>query len=178
MEVKILVAGGTCSGKSTLASCIANHTGYPVTSVGKCLWGYAKETNLPHTAEDLQSLGLELIAQLGNDGFLQWIISHSPNIQQEQSFIIDGVRQLGMYESVKKMFSKNVLVYCVCDKETRITRLMSRDGISKDDAERILSLPLEQSVISLELQADLVFQPENSVNDFLAKLDALMIKLS
>ncbi len=177
MNIKILIAGGTCSGKSTLAKLIAGHTGYPIASFGGILRNYARASNLPLTVESLQNLGQGLISQLGYDGFLQWVIDHSPNISWDGPLVLDGVRHAAMHESLKKVFSTNILVYCVCGKEMQLARMMSRDGISREDAERILSHPLEQFIIDMEPRANLFFRPRDSIDDFLVQLDALIAKL-
>ena len=174
MNIKIFIAGGACSGKSVLARCIADHTGYPVTSFGGCLRNYAREAKLPLTIESLQSLGQGLISQLGYDGFLQWIISHSSDVQWDNALILDGVRHIAMYDSLKKAFPANVLVCCVCDRETQIVRMMDRDKVSRENAEHILLHPLEQFVSDLVSQTHLLFHPEDSLEDFLDQLDTLI----
>ena len=174
MNTKILIAGGTCSGKSTLAHRIADYTGYQVTSFGKILRDYARKVNLSLTVESLQNLGQGLISKLGYDGFLQWITDHSSGVSWDKSLVLDGVRHIAMYDSLKKVFPANVLVYCVCDRETQIVRIMDRDKVSREDAERILLHPLEQFVSDLAAQAHLFFRPEDSLEDFLAQLDALI----
>jgi dephospho-CoA kinase len=177
VNIKILIAGGTCSGKSTLAHRIADHTGYPVTSFGRILRDYARKANLPLTVESLQNLGQSLISQLGYDGFLQWITDHSSGVSWNEPLVLDGVRHVAMYDSLKKAFPVNVLVYCVCDRETQIVRMIDRDEVSREDARRILLHPLEQFVSDLASRAHLFFRPENSLEDFLAQLDALIAKL-
>lgn len=174
---KIFLAGGTCSGKSTLARRIATHTGYPLTSFGDSLRQYAASTGLPSTREALQQLGQELIDKLGYDGLLQWTIEQSPHIQWNQALVLDGVRHVALYEHLARMFPQNVLVYCVCDKETQLARLMNRDGISREEAEHILSHMLEKLVSTLEPKAHLFFRPGDSTEDFLAQLDAFIAKL-
>lgn len=176
MNVKILIAGGTCSGKSTLAKLIAGHTGYPITSFGGILRNYARESNLPLTVESLQNLGQGLISHLGYDRFLQWVISRSPDVSWDGPLVLDGVRHAAMHESLKRAFPANVLVYCVCGKETQLERMMNRDGISREDGKRILSHPLEQFIGDIEPQANLFFRPGDSMNDFLAQLDALVAR--
>ena len=177
MNIKILVAGGTCSGKSTLAHRIAVHTSYSAISFGGILRNYALKTNLPLTVESLQNLGQELISKLGYDRFLQWIISHSSSVSWDESLVLDGVRHIAMYESLKKAFPPNFLVYCACNKETQLERMINRDMVSIEDAKRILSHPLEQFVRDLESQAHLFFRPGDSMEDFLAQIDAFIAKL-
>lgn len=171
MSVKIFIAGGTCSGKSTLAKTIADRTGYPAASFGGILRDYARMSNLPLTIESLQNLGQGLISQLGYDRFLQWIIAHSPAVPWQGSIVLDGVRHKAMHESLKRTFPASILVYCVCDLETQIERMMKRDKVSRENAVRVLSHPLEQFISDMEPQADLFFRPENSIEDFLDQLD-------
>lgn len=172
--MKILIAGGAASGKSTLARRIADHTGYPVASFGGCLRSYARGHNLPLSVESLQNLGQRLITQLGYDGFLQWVIAHSPNVLWEEPLILDGVRHVTMYNAIKKVFPRNVLIYCVCDREKQIARMIERDKVSRNEAEHVLSHPLERFIIDIESQAHLLFRPENSLEDFLDQLDTLI----
>jgi len=174
MSIKILIAGGTCSGKSTLAKHITEHTGYPITSFGGCLRDYARGAGYSLTVESLQNLGQGLISQLGYDGLLQWVIAHSPDVQWDKALILDGVRHVAMYDSLKKTFPLNVLVYCACDKETQTARMMNRDGISRENADRILSHSLERFVADLKSHAHLLFRPEDSVADFLDQLDVFI----
>jgi dephospho-CoA kinase len=177
MNLKILIAGGTCSGKSTLARCIASHLGYPITSFGGCLREYATEMDLPLFIESLQQLGQGLIDTLGYDGFLQWIIEHSPHIRWDDALILDGVRHTAMYESISSVFPTNVLICCVCDQETQLTRLMNRDKMCRGEAERIISHPLERFISELEPQATLLFRPGDSMENLLQRLDVCITKL-
>ena len=177
MDTKIYVAGKICSGKSTLAKKIVEHTGYPLISFGGILKNHLVKSDLPVTRESLQRIGQELIDQLGYNGFLQWSIEHSPQIQWNSPLIIDGLRHGVIYSRLVEMFPRGVLIYCICDQETQLARLMARDQISEDEARRILSHETEQYVSELEPQANLFFRPVNSTDDFLAQIDALIARL-
>ena len=174
MDTKVYVAGKICSGKSTLAKKIAEHTGYPLISFGGILKDHLVKSDLPVTRESLQHIGQGLIDQLGYDGFLQWSIVHSPQIQWDKSLVVDGLRHGAIYSRLVERFPHSVLVYCVCDQETRLARLMARDQISEDEARRIFSHETEQYVSELEPQAHLFFRPECSLEDFLDQLDTLI----
>lgn len=151
--------------------------GYPLISFGGILKGHLVRNDLPVTRESLQRIGQELIDQLGHDGFLQWSIKHSPQIQWNGPLIVDGVRHGAIYTRLIETLPRCVLVYCVCDPETQLARLMARDRISEDAALQILSHETERYVSELEPQANLFFRPEDSTSDFLAQLDALIAKL-
>lgn len=174
MKVKIYVAGKICSGKSTLAKRIAEHTGYPLISFGGILKNHLVKSDLPITRESLQRIGQELIDQLGYEGFVQWSIEHSPEIQWDGHLIVDGLRHGVIYNHLVDKFPRSFLVYCACDPKTQLARLMARDRINEEEARRILSHGTEHYVSELEPQANLVFRPEDSLEDFLARLDALI----
>jgi len=72
------------------------------------------------------------------------------------------------------MFPQNILVYCDCNREIQLGRLLNRDGITRDDAHRILSHMLEKSVSTLKPKAHLFFRPEDSTEDFLVRLSTLI----
>lgn len=177
MNIKICVAGKICSGKSTLARQIATRTSYPLVSFGGILKDHLVRSDLPVTRAMLQSLGQELINQLGYKGFLQWTIEHSPQIQWSGALIIDGLRHGVIYSRLVEMFPRTVLVYCSCDPETQITRLVERDRVDREGAERIISHETERYIAELESQANLFFRPEDSIENFLAQLDAFIAKL-
>ena len=174
MDIKICVAGKICSGKSTLAKKIAERTGCPLISFGEILKDHLVKSDLPVTRETLQRIGQELIDQLGYDGFLRWSIKHSPQIQWNDPLVIDGLRHGAIYSRLVEMFPRSILVYCVCDPETQLARLMNRDQMNTDEARQILSHETEQYVSELEPQVHLFFRPENSLEDFLVRLDALI----
>jgi dephospho-CoA kinase len=174
LETKIYVAGKICSGKSTLARKISEHTGYPLISFGGILKDHLVKSDPPVTRGGLQLIGQELINQLGYEGFLRWSIEHSPQIQWDHSLVVDGLRHGVIYNHLVERFPHNVLVYCVCDQETQIARLIVRDQISEDEAREILSHETEQYVSELESHAHLFFRPEDSVMDFLDQLDVFV----
>jgi len=166
--------GKICGGKSTLAKKIAERTGYPLISFGGILKDHLVRSDLPVTRESLQRIGQELIDQLGYNGFLRWSIEHSPQIQWNDSLVIDGLRHGAIYSRLVGMFPRSILVYCVCDPETQLARLMNRDQINTEEARQILSHETEQYVSELEASANLFFRPGDLADDFLAQLDALI----
>ncbi len=177
MNLKILIAGGTCSGKSTLACHITEHTGYSSISFGSILRKYSSENGLPLSVEALQELCKNLIDRLGYEKFLRWMIEHSPHVRWDEALIIDGVRHTSMYDSINRMFPTNVLVYCVCDKETQLIRLINRNRLPRKDVERIISHSLEKFIIEFEQHAHLFFRLGDSIESFLTQLDVLIAKL-
>lgn len=177
MSIKICVAGTICSGKSTLARKTVEYTGYPLISFGGILKDHLSKSDLLVTRETLQRTGQELIDQLGYDGFLQWSIEHSPQIQWDKPLIVDGLRHRIIYSRLMEIFPRSILVYCVCDPETQLERLMARDRIDGNEARQILSHETERYVSELESQANLFFRPGDPTKDFLVQLDVFIAAL-
>lgn len=177
MDIKICMAGKICSGKSTLARKIATHTGYRLVSFGGILNNHLVKSDLSVTRDTLQSLGQELINQLGYEGFLQWSIEHSPHIRWDSALVIDGLRHGAIYSRLVEIFPQTILIYCNCDPETQITRLMERDKVDRNKAEQIILHETEWYIAELESQANLFFWPGDSIEDFLAQLDVFIAKL-
>lgn len=170
MSVKICVAGKISSGKSTLAKVMSSQIGFPIVSFGGILRDYSMINGLPSKRTNLQRFGQEIIDQFGFEGFIKWTISHSA-VSWDGSLIIDGLRHKEIYEHILNMFPQTLLVYCDCDLETQISRTVARDGIGENEAKQILSHETEMHVEELRAVAQLVFQPNDRVEDFIKKLD-------
>jgi len=171
MNLKICIAGKICSGKSTVARAVAVHTRYPFTSFGDILRKYSVKSGLSASREVLQSLGQDLIDRFGHEGFLKWSIDHSPYIRWDDVLIIDGLRHEVIYRCLVELFPASVLVYCVCDRETQLSRLMNRDKITRTEAEKIISHKTDAYVDELESKAHIVYRPECEISSFLSHLD-------
>ena len=90
MNVKVCIAGKIACGKSTITEAIARHTGFPQVSFGNVLRKYFEEQDLPQTRKALQNLGQKILDEYGYEGFLEWTIKHSPDINWGGSLLIDG----------------------------------------------------------------------------------------
>lgn len=170
MNLKICVAGKISSGKSTLVRAVSSHIGFPIISFGGILRDYSISKGLPVKRTDLQRLGQEIIDQFGFGGFFKWMLEHSTTSWNE-SLIIDGLRHKDIYGHIIGMFPQTLLVYCDCDLKTQISRMIARDGIGENEARQILSHETEMHVEGLRAVAQLVFQPDDRVEDFIKQLD-------
>ena len=173
MNLKICVAGKICSGKSTLVRAISSHIDFPIISFGGILRDYSLDNGLSIARKDLQEFGQNLIDQLGFEGFLRWSMSHSV-ISWDNSIIIDGLRHREIYWHILQMFPQTFLVYCGCDLKTQISRLMTRDDMGELEAERIILHKTEMGVEELRAEAQLIFQPDYPIRDFLNELDDII----
>ena len=75
------------------------------------------------------------------------------------------------------MFPRTLLVYCDCDLKTQISRMVTRDGIGESEARQILSHETEMHVEGLRAVAQLVFQPDDRVEDFLKGLNGFISQM-
>lgn len=176
MNVKICVAGKICSGKSTMASRIAEQIECPMVSFGGVLRHYSERNKLPAGRKGLQELGKQLINQFGFEGFLEWIIKES-SIDWSYPLVLDGVRHIKIYGYMAKKFSNTILVYCDCDEETQIVRLRTRDGIRENDAKQIISHTTESGVENLRAIAHMVFQSNFMLDEFLHELNNFISRM-
>ena len=176
MNLRICVAGKISSGKSTLVKAIFLHVGFPIISFGGILRDYSMSNGLPATRRDLQQLGQEIIDRLGFEGFVKWMVNHSA-VSWDSSLIIDGLRHVEIYGHILRMFPQALLVYCDCNLKTQISRMITRDGIGENEAKQILSHETEMHVEGLRAVAQLIFQPNDRVENFMKGLDGLISQM-
>lgn len=175
MNVKVCIAGKIACGKSTITEAIARHTSFPRISFGNILRKYSKEQNLPQTREALQDLGQKILDEYGYGGFLEWTIEHSPNINWNGPLLIDGLRHLAVYECILEMFPSTILVYCNCNVQTQINRIVARDKITKEEALKIISHPTEKYIQDIKPYADIIYQSGSNVSGAIRQFDKLML---
>jgi hypothetical protein len=133
-----------------------------------------EENGFSRTREALQAFGQDVKDQYGYEGFLDWSIEHSPYINWNGPLVVDGLRHPVIYEKIMERFPGAILVYCDCDKETQIRRTITRDEITLEEAEKIISHQTEKYVSDLEAYAHIVYRPESSIEDVIQELDRLM----
>ena len=174
MIAKICIAGKIACGKSTVAKEITVYTGFPRISFGDILRNYSQEHDIPQTREALQDLGQKILDQHGYEGFLKWAMNNSPNTDWNGSLVIDGLRHVAVYESIVELFPETILVYCSCDPEVQVNRILSRDKITKEEAIKIVSHPTERYIQELEPYAHIVYRPESDIQDIMRQLDKII----
>lgn len=129
---------------------------------------------MPRTRESLQAFGQNVKDQYGYEGFLDWSIEHSPYVNWDGPLVVDGLRHPIIYEKIIEKFPEVILVYCDCDRETQIGRIVVRDKITLEEAEKIISHQTEKYVSDLESYAHIVYRIESGIEDIIQKLDRLM----
>lgn len=175
LNTKVCIADKIACGKSTITEAIALHTGFPRISFGNVLREYSEEQDLPQTREALQDLGQEILDEYGYEGFLEWTIEHSPNINWNGPLLIDGLRHPVIYECILEMFLSTILVYCNCNVQMQIDRIVARDRITKEEALKIISHPTEKYIQDIKPYADIIYQSGSNISGAIRQLDKLML---
>lgn len=166
MKNKLFISGGSCSGKSYLATSLARTLSYQTASFGSILRNYSIKEALSSSTEALQGLGYRLIEDLGYKAFLEWVIKHAPQIDWEAPLVLDGVRHINMYVELARKFPSNLLIHCRCGREEQIKRMVTRDNISHDKAVLRLQHPLETEMAALEASAHLIYDSGDDISTF------------
>ncbi|MBU4338343.1 AAA family ATPase [Patescibacteria group bacterium] len=174
MIPKICIAGKIACGKSTVSEVIVRHFGFPRVSFGDILRKYSRTQGLPQTREALQNLGQKILDQYGYDGFLKWAMDNSPDTNWNGPLIIDGLRHIAVYEHIVELFPETILVYCKCDMQTQISRIVSRDKITKEEAIKIVSHSTERYIQELESYAHIVYRTDSDMQNIIGQLDKLI----
>lgn len=168
------MAGKTVSGKTTASKAISRHLCCPLVSFGGILKEYSIKESLPHDRESLQNLGQKLICDLGYSGFLDWVIDKSPQINQNDTLVVDGFRHHDIYRYFIEIFPRSILIYCSCDRNLQIQRLKERDKINTDQAINIISHPIEQGIEQLREYADIILEEGFEIKNLLTRIDLLL----
>ncbi len=108
-----------------------------------------------------------------------YIYAHLPDIFNQklkslgpQAFVVYDVPLL-FEKNMEHLFDLTVLVYC--RKETQITRLMSRDGITEDMANTILSHQMD--IEEKRKKADMIIENDQGLTELETEIEKTLKKL-
>jgi len=123
------LSGRLGSGKSSLASILAERFGWPKVAFGDYLRHLAEQRGLGVDRQSLQYLGEEQIA-LGWDGFCLAVLNHF-KWRPGQGLVVDGIRHITAVSTLNRLLCPQsvFLVHLAVDEEIRQNRLSRRDGI-------------------------------------------------
>lgn len=145
------IAGAIGSGKTELAKALTTHLNCSTVSFGAFVKQEAKKRNIEPVRHNLQELGTQMIRELGSKKFTQLVL-------QTATFpcdivILDGIRHIDVWKSVKNLIPRSWLVYIDIDEPTRLNRLLKRDGLSLSETE---SHNMEIVAKALKQEADVI----------------------
>lgn len=104
MSVVACFSGGIASGKTTLATAVAERRGLKVATFGGFVRQTASSRGIPEERDALQALGEKLIAEMTFDGFCRAVLA-AAGWTTGSSAVVDGIRHVGAFESIKKLVS-------------------------------------------------------------------------
>lgn len=159
------------SGKSFTASAVAKRLDGQRRSFGDAVRVEAKRRGLGDDRTALQDLGNVLIGE-GWARFVELVmetVDHTDDI-----VVIDGIRHRDAISALRAVAGgRNVgVVFVTASPEVRISRLVERDGMTREAARQAMAHPNEREVDSLIDLADLVVDTDQSL-----ELDALVSEI-
>lgn len=150
-------SGKRGTGKTSIAKEIAERNGLSYASFGNFVRSIAVERSIPLNTSDLQNLGEQLISELGWDSFCTKVIQSS-GWSEKLPLVVDGVRHLETFESLKKIPNHQCfLIYISLEEKVRNERLEKRDGYTEEEIKKLDAHSTELQVSNILLnKSDLI----------------------
>jgi adenylate kinase family enzyme len=104
VNVVLCFCGGIKSGKSTLATAVADRLRIKKTSFGDFIRARARAKGIEDRREELQALGEATIAELGWDGFCGSVLE-TGGWKTGDGIVVDGVRHIAALNALKRLVS-------------------------------------------------------------------------
>ena len=172
------ISGPFGSGKTTAANFFETK-GYKVIVLSSFLEEEAKKRKLPITRKVLQDIGNEWREKSGSSILMKKALQ---NIKIDEKVVIDGLRNLGELDSLKK--ENGILLAIVADKKTRFDRLknLKRREQLTEDLFRTLDLRdlgINEKITGLQTAfcialADIFIDSNSTIQEFERKLDKFL----
>jgi dephospho-CoA kinase len=154
-SVVIAFSGGVASGKSSVATRIAERLAWPCASFGSFVRRIARSRGLQESREVLQEIGGELV---GGDlrAFCLAVIGQT-TWTGSGSLVLDGVRHIEILPILREVTAPAELLMVFVDtpRELRFSRLQQRAGKEGEPFDQIEAHSTEVQVPRLEALADL-----------------------
>lgn len=159
----VIVAGASGAGKTTLVESVTRHlvlSGIPYQkfSIGDVVRIVAGEEGLdPRNRKDLYAVSHRLMEELGNAGFVDFLIESSRNkglIDWDAGGLViwEGIRDPEEAQRIRELFTDTYLVYCYAPLKVRVERIQERDDVSSEDAFLITFDPNEEKIVDFFLR--------------------------
>lgn len=164
------IAGQIGSGKTSLAKELCSRLNWKPISFGSFVRSEANRRGIRIDRVALQQLGEDLIAKLGPDEFVRQVLysdAINPNI------IIDGIRHIEVWQAIRSITHKCILVYLDIPEKVRIARLQQRDNLGIDSIKLAMLHPMEQNIHLLRQYSNLVLF-DASIESMVAQVFALL----
>jgi len=167
------IAGQIGSGKTSLALELCKRLNAKKVSFGDFVRSEAIRRNIIPTRFALQELGETLIAELGPYDFVQRVLD-STDIHP--IMVLDGVRHIEIWQAIRSLAPRSLLIYLDIKEATRLDRLRSRDNLSDCSIKRAMLHTMEVNIPKLKDLADIVLLEsplEEMVFEALSRIEQL-----
>ncbi|MDE1765558.1 MAG: hypothetical protein KGI27_04680 [Thaumarchaeota archaeon] len=156
-KYSILICGKISSGKTSLIKHLSNEFKIPVTSFGKMIKDKVGETSKINTRKQLQDFGYDLFISSGARKILEIAIDHSGSVNSE-TMIFDGVRHESVFEEIKNISQKTLLIFLDARRDLRFLRYgryIGSDNLSLAEFAEIDDHPIERGIDKLKEYSNL-----------------------
>lgn len=133
MSLVLCFSGGIASGKTTLASAVAERLGARSASFGRFVRATAEARGMAEEREKLQALGESLIEEHGWEGFCRAVLD-AAGWRPGMPLVIDGIRHVTAFETVRGIVGpvEAKLVFVDVDQTVRKARAKDRTTETAD----------------------------------------------
>jgi hypothetical protein len=154
---------------------LASRYGVKALSFVELIWKpILRERGVSPTRHNLQLLGLELMRDRGPESLVGELMSIIDPVDESDCFCIDDVRTESVYSAIKSEQPASVLVFIEASFDSRLPRVMRRDGIGGAEEQKSAELVgTELGIADLRASADLVIVNEGEPSRLHASLDLL-----
>ena len=121
----VMLAGGICSGKSTIVDFLRREYSIGVVSFGDFVKRECAVRGLTATREALQVLGYELFQSLGPKLLVDSAIQYA-TLPNTPVVLFDGVRDVSVVREIRVRCEKSVCLFLEADLAVRYARFTSR----------------------------------------------------
>lgn len=127
------IAGAIGSGKSTVATALANQLGCPIASFGSYVRSVATMRGIGHSRTALQAISEELLDSIGLKGLIEETLI-AAKWAGNQSLVIDGIRHPEMIAALRDRVAPLQLkiIYLAVEELVRSERVLARDALSEE----------------------------------------------
>lgn len=163
----VIISGKIASGKTTLAKKLAEELNAIFISFGDFLRYQSIQNNQEPTREYLQNLGINYISKYGHQGFVSLVFNHFSNLSTNTTnyFIVDGVRHIPIFEEIRKISKKTILIYLDIDKEQLYKNIANRDSFNKETLDKFLTHNVENELDNLKNYAEILIKTLPDISD-------------
>lgn len=175
-SVVVALSGGVASGKSSVATRIAERLDWPCASFGEYVRRIARNRGLQESRDVLQEIGAETIA--GDLRAFCIAVMGQTTWTGSGSLVLDGVRHIEIVPIIREVIAPMELfmIYVDTPRELRFSRLQKR-GLKEGKAfEQVEAHSTELQVPSLEKLADLRIDGTRNIEDLTSEVIAWLGK--